>query len=334
MAIILDKTNTLFTLQTDHSMYQMKTDRYGVLLHTYFGKRGSVFDYSYLVTYADRGFSGNPYDAGEDRTYSLDALPQEYPTYGSGDYRSCALKVKYPDGSFSTELKYKSFEVKKGKYSLPGLPSVYETEQAEADTLIITLEDTRHLFYVHLHYGVFEKLDIITRAVSIENHSGTPLLLEKVQSSCIDFLHGDFDLHTFYGRHVKERTHQRTPVVHGIQSVGSTRGTSSHQYNPFLILSEKGASEDFGSCFGLSLLYSGDFLGLAEKDQFDQTRILLGIHPENFIWYLKPGASFYSPETVLAYSEEGFAKLSHILHKAFRSNLCRGIWKENGALFY
>ena len=327
MAIILDRTNTLFTLQTDHSMYQMKTDRYGVLLHTYFGKKGSVFDYSYLVTYADRGFSGNPYDAGEDRTYSLDALPQEYPSYGSGDYRSCALKVRYPDGSFSTELKYKGFELKKGKYSLPGLPSVYETEEISADTLIITLEDTRHLFYVHLYYGVFEKLDIITRAVRIENHSDTALTFENVQTACIDFLHGDFDLHTFYGRHVKERTHQRTPVSHGIQSVGSTRGTSSHQYNPFLILSGKNTTEDIGDCFGLSFLYSGDFQALAELDQYDQTRVLLGIHPENFTWSLKSGESFYAPETVLAYSEEGLTGLSHIYHRTYRENLCRGIWK-------
>lgn len=327
MAIILDKTNTLFTLQTDHSMYQMKTDRYGVLLHTYFGKRGSVFDYSYLVTYADRGFSGNPYDAGEDRTYSLDALPQEYPSYGSGDYRSCALKVRYPDGSFSTELKYKDFELKKGKYSLPGLPSVYETEEISADTLIITLEDTRRLFYVHLYYGVFEKLDIITRAVRIENRSDTVLTFENVQTACIDFLHGDFDLHTFHGRHVKERTHQRTPVSHGIQSVGSTRGTSSHQYNPFLILSGRNTTEDIGDCFGLSFLYSGDFQALAELDQYDQTRVLLGIHPENFTWSLKPGESFYAPETALAYSEEGLTGLSHIYHRAYRENLCRGIWK-------
>ncbi len=328
MAIILDKTNTLFTLQTDHSMYQMKADRYGVLLHTYFGNRGSVFDYSYLVTYADRGFSGNPYDAGDDRTYSLDALPQEYPSYGSGDYRTGALKVRYPDGSFSTELKYKSFEVKKGKYSLPGLPSVYETKHAQADTLIITLEDTRRLFYVHLYYGVFEKLDIITRAVRIENHSDAPFYLENVQSTSVDFLHGSFDLHTFYGRHVKERTHQRAPVFHGIQSVGSTRGASSHQYNPFLILSDRDTSEDTGRCFGLSLLYSGDFLGMAEHDQFDQTRVLLGIHPENFSWRLEPGESFQAPEAVLAYSERGLTNLSQILHRAFRNNLCRGIWKK------
>ena len=107
----------------------MKADRYGVLLHTWFGMKGSgsAFDYSYRIAYADRGFSGNPYDAGEDRTYSLDALPQEFPTYGSGDYRSTALKVRYPDGTFACELRYLKYEILEGKYSLPGLPAIYDT---------------------------------------------------------------------------------------------------------------------------------------------------------------------------------------------------------------
>ena len=169
MAILFDSTSRLFTLRTDHSMYQMKADRYGVLLHTWFGIRSSVFDYSYRIAYADRGFSGNPYDAGEDRTYSLDALPQEFPVYGSGDYRSTALKVRYPDGTFSCDLRYLKHEIRKGKYSLPGLPALYATS-GNADTLIITLEDTRRMFYVHLYYGVLEDLDIITRAVCVENH--------------------------------------------------------------------------------------------------------------------------------------------------------------------
>ncbi len=34
---------------------------------------------SYLLTDYDRGFSGNPCDAGEDRALSLDVLPQEFP---------------------------------------------------------------------------------------------------------------------------------------------------------------------------------------------------------------------------------------------------------------
>lgn len=84
MAVVAEKN--LFTLHTDHSTYQMKADDLGYLLHLYYGERaeGSM---EYLLHYGDRGFSGNPYDAGSDRTYSLDALPQEYPVRGNGDFR-------------------------------------------------------------------------------------------------------------------------------------------------------------------------------------------------------------------------------------------------------
>ncbi len=331
MAISFDSTSRLFTLTTNHSMYQMKADRYGVLLHTWFGMKGSAFDYSYRIAYADRGFSGNPYDAGDDRTYSLDALPQEFPAYGSGDYRSSALKVRYPDGTSACDLRYLKHEIKKGKYSLPGLPAVYDIPQntdadGHSDTLIVTLEDTRHMFYVHLYYGVMEDLDIITRAVCVENHSDGDIYLESIQSVCIDYLYGDHDLHTFYGRHVKERSCQRTPVVHGIQSVGSTRGTSSHQYNPFLILSDQDTTEDNGNCYGFSFLYSGDFLGSVELDQYDQTRLLLGIHPDNFCYCIRPQERFYAPEAVMAYTEQGLGKLSRIFHRTFSRHLCRGKW--------
>ncbi len=332
MAILFDSTSRFFTLTTAHSMYQMKADRYGVLLHTWFGMKGSAFDYSYRIAYADRGFSGNPYDAGADRTYSLDALPQEFPTYGSGDYRSTALKVRYPDGTFACELRYLKHEILEGKYSLPGLPAIYDTlpgvssSNTKADTLVVTLEDTRQMFYVHLYYGVMEDLDIITRAVCVENHSGEDIYLENLQSVCIDYLYGDYDLHTFYGRHVKERNCQRTPLHHGVQSVGSTRGTSSHQYNPFLILSDRDATEDDGNCYGFSFLYSGDFIGSAELDQYGQTRLLLGIHPDNFCYCVGPEERFYAPEAAMAYSEHGLGTLSRIFHKAYRSNLCRGKW--------
>lgn len=328
MAILLDSENNVFTLQTNHSMYQMKADRYGVLLHTWFGEKGKNFDYSYLITYADRGFSGNPYDVDDERTYSLDALPQEYPTYGSGDYRGSALKVRYPDGTTSCELRYVKHEVLEGKYSIPGLPAIYQMPENKADTLVITLEDTRKVFYVHLYYGVMEDLDIITRSVRIENHSDAPIYLENVQSTCVDYLHGEFDLHTFYGRHVKERNYQRAAIHHGIQSVGSTRGMSSHQYNPFLILSDKDTTETSGNCYGFSFLYSGDFLGSAEFDTYNQTRLLLGIHPGNFQYRLEPDETFCSPEVAMSYSNKGLEHLSHTYHRTYRNNLCRGKFKK------
>ncbi len=78
---ITDKKNTT---------YQMQIDAFGFFLHLYYGRKtDGVMDY--LLTYYDRGFSGNPQDAGNDRTYSLDALPQEFPCRLTGDFRSPVL---------------------------------------------------------------------------------------------------------------------------------------------------------------------------------------------------------------------------------------------------
>ena len=84
MPILYFSEKKLFTLHTAHTTYQFQIDPYGVPLHLYYGTRCEG-EMDYLLRYADRGFSGNPYAAGDDRTYSYDTLPQEYPVWGSGD---------------------------------------------------------------------------------------------------------------------------------------------------------------------------------------------------------------------------------------------------------
>ena len=328
MSIVLNEQQSLFTLCTTTSMYQMKTDQYGVLLHTYYGKKTELFDYSYLIQRRDHGFSGSPYQAGNDRTYSLDTLPQEYSCFGSGDYRQSALSVRYQTGARALELRYEGFEILEGKYRIPGLPSIYAEDGNRADTLVITMKDDVEDVCVKLYYGVLENLDLITRAVCVENRGAAPVFLERVMSMCLDKPYGNYDWITFYGKHEMERQLSRTAVHHGVQAVGSLRGASSHQYNPFVMLSDRNTTETQGECYGFSLLYSGNFLAEAEKDQFDQTRVLMGIHPENFSFKLEPGESFWAPEAAMVYSDGGFEKLTHIYHRAFRNNLCRGRFKH------
>lgn len=328
MAIFADRNNSLFTLCTKTSMYQMKVDQYGVLLHTYYGKKTENMDFSYLIQRRDHGFSGNPYEAETDRTYSLDTLPQEYSCFGGGDYRESALQVRDSRGASALELRYDSYEIKKGKYAIPGLPAFYEEEQDQAETLIITMRNERKNLLVKLYYSVFEELDLLTRAAMIKNSSEEPIYLERAMSLCLDQPYGDWDWITFYGRHEMERQMSRTPIHHGIQSAGGLRGTSSHQYNPFVILADHTATETQGNCYGFSLLYSGNFLAEAEKDQFNQTRLLMGIHPGNFCYKLEKEECFYTPETAMVYSGEGFEKMSHIFHRAIRNNLCRGKFKN------
>lgn len=326
MGIIYCEKDRTFTLQTKNTTYQMQVDRYGFLLHLYYGKKtDGCMDY--LLTYYDRGFSGNPYDAGEDRTYSMDTLPQEFPCYGNGDFRSTAFAVENLDGSMSCDLRYKSHKIFDGKYNLEGLPAVYASEQ-EAQTLEILMEDPVTGVKVVLLYGVLPAQDIITRSVCVKNESSGKIYLNKIESASLDFLYGDYELLTFYGRHAMERNVQRVPVVHGTQKIGSVRGTSSHQYNPMMILAEKETTEDKGNCYAMSFVYSGCFQGEVLKDQLNQTRMMLGLQEEAFRYPLEAGEMFQAPEVILSYSSEGMNRLSQNLHHCIRQHICRGKYKE------
>ena len=326
MGIIYCEKDRTFTLQTKNTTYQMQVDRYGFLLHLYYGKKTDTC-MDYLLTYYDRGFSGNPYDAGEDRTYSMDTLPQEFPCYGNGDFRSTAFAVENADGSMSCDLRYKSHKIFDGKYNLEGLPAVYASEE-EAQTLEILMEDPVTGVKVVLLYGVLPAQDIITRSVSVKNESSGKIYLNKIESASLDFLYGDYELLTFYGRHAMERNVQRVPVVHGTQKIGSVRGTSSHQYNPMMILAEKETTEDKGNCYAMSFVYSGCFQGEVLKDQLNQTRMMLGLQEEAFRYPLETGEMFQAPEVILSYSSEGMNRLSQNLHHCIRQHICRGKYKE------
>ena len=348
------------TLHTKNTTYQIGIHRLGFLLHLYYGSRTEC-DMSYLLQAYDRGFSGNPHDAAGDRTLSLDVLPQEFPCYGTGDFRSAAFNVRSLEGVHGVDLRYQKHRVRRGKYALPGLPVVYESEDAlkreqrfltgkmerpvqgtephseeeqeicsgtqGAYTLEVTLADQNVGIKVILLYGVLPDLDVITRSAVVRNVGEKELFLCKVFSCTLDFLRGDYDLLHFHGRHAMERNAERIPVMHGKQSFGSRRGTSSHQHNPFAILAERETTEDYGGCYGMAFLYSGNFSFEAEQDQYHQVRMQLGMSDEMMDYPLSADECLCVPEVAMAYTADGLAALSHIFHKVIREHVCRGRYK-------
>ena len=328
MAVRFDEKKNLFTLQTLDSTYQMKVDDHGVLLHTYYGAPADETDFSYLIGPEDRGFSGQPGDEKKDRTYSMDYYPLEYPVQGNGDFRVKALKAGFEGEVPALDLRFVSYELEKGKYSLPGLPALFEAEAGEVETLKITLKDRLEEIYVTLFYGVFEKKNVITRAASIENRSGKNVTLKRALSLGLDFMEGDMDLIHFYGKHAGERQFERRNLPHGITEISSSRGTSSHHHNPFVILCDKDTTEDFGNAYGVSFIYSGGFKIQMEKDQVDGIRLVCGLDDEEFLWKLAPGETLVTPEAALSYSEKGLTALSDQFQKAYHANLIRSPWKD------
>ena len=315
----------IFNLETKNTLYQMKVDRFGVLNHLWYGEKTDCC-MDYLLDYPDAGFSGNIYEAENERTYSLNTLPQEYSTSGVGDFRISAISVTHEDGSNALDLRVRESQIKKGNYEIPGLPAVYAKED-EAETLEITLKDTATEAEVILKYGVFEKEDVITRSVVVKNSGKTPIVINKVHSMCLDIPYGDWDWMHFYGRHTMERQAERVPVLHGISESSSSRGTSSHHQNPAVLLCEKDCTETNGHCIGAALMYSGGFQAQVEKDQLEQIRLVMGIHPDTFEWTLEAGEAFYTPEVILSCSTTGFAKLSQNFHHIIRNHVCRGTYQ-------
>ena len=328
MAIKVSENGRLFTLQTKDSSYQMFADDKNVLLHLYYGEKIGEENLSGLIFCTDMGFAGNPEEAGPNRKYSLDTLPQEIPGSGVGDFRDDMIEIRHADGSFAADFRFDSFEILDYSYAIPGMPALYDTEEEKGETLVITMTEKASDIVLKLFYGVFENENVITRAARLENHGETAIELEKMLSFSMDLMYENYEMIYFSGRHAMERTAERIPVQHAKVEIGSTRGTSSHHYNPAVILCEEGAGETHGSCIGACLVYSGNFVAAAQKDQKNQTRFQMGIHPTNFCFHLEKGEAFDTPQAILSYSGTGLTKLSQQYHEIIREHICRGAYKH------
>ncbi|KGA97809.1 alpha-galactosidase [Alkalihalobacillus alcalophilus ATCC 27647 = CGMCC 1.3604] len=326
MAIIYDSNTQTFHLKSIKTSYVLQIMKGGYLAHLYWGKKVEVYQHSNEVRFRDRSFSPNP-DPSEP-FFSLDTLPQEYPAYGNTDFRVPAIQIQLENGSTVTNLKYNSHQIVKGKPALDGLPSTYVEKKHEAETLMITLLDELTGLYVILSYTTFEEMDVITRSSKLVNTGEEQLKILKVASVNVDFQESDFELLTLPGAWARERHLERSALRSGLQVIESRRGASSHQINPFLALTKKETTEQFGEVYAFNLVYSGNFQGSVEVDQFRQTRVTMGINPFDFSWLLEPGEAFQAPEVVMVYSANGLGEMSRSFHSLYQARLCRGRFRD------
>ncbi|MBE7211656.1 MAG: alpha-galactosidase, partial [Gluconacetobacter diazotrophicus] len=322
----IDFADGVFHLRTDHASYAFALLEPGVLAHLHWGRKLRSPRLAQLRTTRERAFSPTLGPHAPDA--SLDTLPQEFPSYGSGDFRAPAVEVQAADGSTVSSLRYRRHRVARGKQPLPELPAVYVENEAEADTLEIELHDALTGLCATLSYSVFPAFDVITRAVRLRHEGAEALTVRCLLSASVDFPTADFCFLQLSGAWARERHVVRAPLRPGTQSVESRRGASSHQHNPFFALLAAGADEEQGEVFGFSLVYSGNFLAGVEVDQFGTARAQIGLNPFDFAWRLEPGGEFQSPEAVLVFSAEGLGGLSRCLHRCYRQRLCRGAWRD------
>lgn len=325
MSISFTEEKKIFSLNTINTSYVMGfMNRH--LVHAYWGKRiDDIASLDFAVPHCSRSCA--QYDNLETPEIQADNLPLEFPTYGNTDLRIPAFHAQYNDGSTITEFKYHSHKIIKGKPALEGLPATYASAD-EAETLILTLRDDLTKVEVELLYSVFEEKDVITRSVKVINSGDATVNIQKIMSASVDFYGMDYDVITLCGATIRERYIQRKPLSYGTMTVESMRGASSHARNPFIAIAEHTATETRGDVYGMSFVYSGNFVAGVAVDPYDMSRMSIGINPFDFNWCLEPCESFSSPEAVMVYSDEGLGGMSRIYHNLYRENLCRGKYKK------
>ena len=250
--------------------------------------------------------------------YSLADTPQEFPTFGTSDYRFPAFHGRNSGGNSIFSLRYKTHSISKEKPRLEKLPSA---RGGGSETLIVTLEDTLYGLEANLHYTIYKNYGVLVRSVKFKNNGAGDIDLQNVYSSAIDLPPQDYEILHLHGTWSREFNEERFDVPRGRFVVDSARGTSSAAHSPFIAVIEKGAGEDHGQVYAATLIYSGNFALSVEKDEFESVRLLAGINPFDFSWQLKPGKSFSAPEVLHVYAGQGLRSMSHLWHEFIRDKV-------------
>lgn len=327
MAISFDASRKIFKLDTSATSYAIAVHDAGYLLHLYYG---AYLPDNNLLSMLDRGMFAsfapdNPHYVGTG--FSPDVQPSEYSCSGTGDFRISALQIRNKNGDISTDVRYVSHRILAEKPALCGMPSLRD-EAGDSETLEITARDDVTGAVVRLYYTVYQDMPVMTRSAVVENDSDAVMELERVYSACLELPAMDYDMVHLYGKWNKERTVTERPLCHGLQSIASKRGSSSHNHNPFVALKQHGATEESGEVYGVNLVYSGNFSIDIEVDAFNTTRLLAGINPTDFTWRLEPGERFTAPEAVMVYTDKGVGEMSRIFHRAYRKHLIKSPWRD------
>ncbi len=326
MRIFFEEKSKTFHLTNGKISYIMKVLPNEQMGQLYFGKAVPHREnFDYLLEMNPRPMSVCPTDHPY---FSLDFVKQEYPSYGTGDFRQPAVCVKQQNGSGISDFVYVGYEILSGKPKLEGLPATYCESEDEAETLKLLLADKLTGVQLELLYTIFADRAALARSAKFVNGGTEPVQLDTAMSLSLDLPDCDYDFIQLSGAWARERHIHERHLRPGVQSVASTRGASSHNHNPFVVLKRPQTDEAHGEAIGFSLIYSGSFLAQVEVDTWDVTRVQMGIHPFGFSWKLESGESFQTPEAVVVYTDNGLNDMSQTFHKLYRKRLARGAWRD------
>ena len=318
---MIEIKDNVFKLDTRDTSYLFGITKQGHAEHIHYGKKVALADADALRL-KNTIMLGSTVDYGKEAGYSLETLPLEYSGIGKGDFRHTPIELIMPDGSFVTDFVYDSHRVSKNVF----VPDNCDLPMAagEGETLSIVFKDKKYeSVELLLHYTVFEENNVIARCAELVNGGGGDIFIRKFMSFMIDMPTADYKMLTLDGGWAKEAHIHERDVSYGILVNDSTTGASSNRHNPAFMLKAKSADEEQGIIYGFNLIYSGNHYSAVEMGNHDTLRVMSGINPHCFLWKLKSGETFTTPQVVMSFSTQGINGFTENMHGFVNNHIIR-----------
>lgn len=291
--ILFNDCRKQFTLQTKNTTYSFCVDNMGLLRNLYWGDRIENVD-ELECELLNEVSTNDPVN---------EITPEEFPVYGGLLYKQHCLKIKFPNGDRGLFYKFDSYTI-------------------NDNMLTVHLKDTYHDILIDLVYKCYDEYDLIERYVVVKNTGEEDVVIEQLQSAQFHIQKTNLTFSNVHGHWGAEQVKFEQEVSYGKILIECRRGISTHNHNPYFILHDK-ATEDTGDVYFGALKMSGNFRGVVEQTQYGETLVQMGLNSHDFEALLEAGTSIESPSIICGYSGNGFANMSHNLHRFSRDTMIR-----------
>jgi alpha-galactosidase len=230
-----------------------------------------------------------------------DVLGEELPAEGGQRFGPPGLRVEFSGGTRAVEWRFAG----------------HETTESDSH-LRLTLADRHYPLEVELHYRVRPDSDVIERWTAVRHTGGSdsgPIAVERADSAAWTLpARPDYRMSSVAGEWAAEFQLGRQSVPAGETTMGSRRGISRHQGNPWIMVDPGDATEEHGEIWSAALAWSGTWQITVRRTLGGHTVLTGGAGHDGLRWSLRPGERWESPVFAGLYAADGFGGTSRRWH--------------------
>lgn len=223
--------------------------------------------------------------------------PVDLGAFSAFRFGPAGLQVRFADGTRDLEL---------------ALADAIEDEHG----LGLVFRDAHYGLEVRSEYRTFADSDVIERSLRLENLGAEPVEIVRADSATwiVPPLE-DYRLSQLHGEWGSEAQLTRLALPYGETQIGSRRGVTSHEHNPWIAVDDGTATEEHGKVWSTTLAWSGTWRMTVERTPIDRVSVSTGFGHDPVSFRLAPGEAVETPVSAGVYTEGGFAASSDAWHR-------------------